>query len=133
MGAFFCFGVVVTAADRAAATLRRRGDEPLRPPVAGTSPFRGGFVERAAKRLPPQRKLSAARLTEDKPLKLSFIQSAFSNVSSPHSLASFRRRRRIFLGANGGRTTFPLQQCTSKQNGYLQRKLFGQDSTQSLP
>ena len=47
---------------------------------------------RFPQRLPPQRELSAARLTEDKPLKLSFIQSAFSNVSSPHSLPAFRRR-----------------------------------------
>ena len=47
-----------------------RGDEPLRPPMAGTSPFRGGFAGSAAKRLPPQRALSAVRLTEDKPLCL---------------------------------------------------------------
>ena len=47
MGAFSCFGVEVTA--------------------AGTSPFRGGFAGSTAKRLPPQRELSAARLTEDKP------------------------------------------------------------------
>ena len=47
--------VVVTAADRAAATVRSVGDEPLRPPMAGTSPFRGGFAGSAAKRLPPRR------------------------------------------------------------------------------
>ena len=40
------------------------GDEPLRPPKAGTSPFRGGFAECVAERLPPQRELSAVRLTE---------------------------------------------------------------------
>ena len=34
--------------------------------MAGTSPFRGGFAWRFAQRLPPQRELSAARLTEDK-------------------------------------------------------------------
>ena len=34
--------------------------------MAGTSPFRGGFAWRFAKRLPPQRELSVARLTEDK-------------------------------------------------------------------
>ena len=44
------------------------GNEPLCPPVAGTSPFRGGFTGSATKRLPPQRELSAVRLTEDKPL-----------------------------------------------------------------
>ena len=50
--------VEVTAADRAAAPVRG-GGEPLRPLVAGASPFRGGFVRgNAAKRLPPQRELS---------------------------------------------------------------------------
>ena len=34
--------------------------------MAGTSPFRGGFAWRFAKRLPSQRELSVARLTEDK-------------------------------------------------------------------
>ncbi len=46
--------VVVTAADRAAATFAALGDEPLRPPRAGTSPFRGGFVRETAKRLSPK-------------------------------------------------------------------------------
>ena len=36
--------VVVTAADRAAATFAACGGEPLRPHIAGTSPFRGGFA-----------------------------------------------------------------------------------------
>ena len=45
--------VVVTAADRAAATVRDVGDEPLRPPMAGTSPFRGGFAGIAAKGTSP--------------------------------------------------------------------------------
>ena len=36
--------VEVTAADRAAATMRRGGTEPLRPPTADTSPFRGGLL-----------------------------------------------------------------------------------------
>ena len=57
---------VVTAADRAAATCGRLGNEPLRPPTADTSPFRRGFAGSAAQRLPPQRELSAVRLTEDK-------------------------------------------------------------------
>ena len=69
--------VVVTAADRAAATYAALENEPLRPPVAGTSPFRGGFAGSTVKRLPPQRELSAARLTEDKPLKLDYISVAF--------------------------------------------------------
>ena len=43
----------------------RRGDEPLRPHAGGTSPFRGGFARVPSKRLPPQRELSAVRLTED--------------------------------------------------------------------
>ena len=51
-------GLVVVAA---------AGDEPLRPPKAGTSPFRGGFAGSAIQRLSPQRELSAIRLTEDKP------------------------------------------------------------------
>ena len=33
-------------------------NEPLRPPVAGTSPFRGGFARFSSKELPPQRGLS---------------------------------------------------------------------------
>ncbi len=66
VGAVFCCLGVVTAADRAAATLRRGGvNSSAR--FAGTSPFRGGFAGSAAKRLPPQRELSAVRLTEDKP------------------------------------------------------------------
>ncbi len=48
-------------------TCWRWGNEPLRPPMAGTSPFRGGFAGGGAQRLPPQRELSAVRLTEDKP------------------------------------------------------------------
>ncbi len=66
VGAVFCCLGVVTAADRAAATLRRGGANPSAR-FAGTSPFRGGFAGSAAKRLPPQRELSAVRLTEDKP------------------------------------------------------------------
>ena len=66
MGAVSCKWVVVTAADRAAATFAALGDEPLRPPVAGTSPFRGGFAGSAVKRLTPQRELLAARMTKDK-------------------------------------------------------------------
>ena len=52
LGAFPIGWVVVTAADRAAATFAALGKEPLRPPMAGTSPFRGGFAGRYAKRLP---------------------------------------------------------------------------------
>ena len=37
---------MVTTADRAAATFAAQGDKPLRPPTAGTSPFRGGFVRK---------------------------------------------------------------------------------------
>ena len=48
-------------------TCRRWGNEPLRPPMAGTSPFRGGFAGNGAKRLPRQRELSDMRLTEGKP------------------------------------------------------------------
>ena len=51
------------------ATCWRWGNEPLRPPMAGTSPFRGGFAGNGAQRLPPQRELLAVRLTEDKPLR----------------------------------------------------------------
>ena len=58
VGAGFCELVEVTAADRAAVTFVALGNEPLRPPRAGTSPFRGGFAGSAAKRLPPQRELS---------------------------------------------------------------------------
>ena len=58
VGAGFCEWVEVTAADRAAATFVALGNEPLRPPRAGTFPFRGGFAGSAAKRLPPQRELS---------------------------------------------------------------------------
>ena len=79
----FPIGLVeVTAADRAAATFVALGNEPLRPPVAGTSPFRGGFAGSAAKGLPPQRELSAARLTEDKPLPCSFLLPQEKGVSS---------------------------------------------------
>ena len=46
---------VVTAADRAAATFAAWGNEPLRPHIAGTSPFRGGFAGSTVQRLPPQR------------------------------------------------------------------------------
>ena len=63
---FPVFGVMVTAADKAAATFVAQGDEPLRPPAAGASPFRGGFAGSTAKRLPPQKELSAVRLTEDR-------------------------------------------------------------------
>ena len=48
LGAFPIGWVVVTAADRAAATFAALGKEPLRPPMAGTSPFRGGFAWRHA-------------------------------------------------------------------------------------
>ena len=48
-------------------TCWRWGNDPLRPPMAGTSPFRGGFAGNGAKRLPRQREQSAVRLTEDKP------------------------------------------------------------------
>ena len=48
VGAVSCCLVVVTAADRAAATFVALGSEPLRPPVVGTSPFRGGFAGSAA-------------------------------------------------------------------------------------
>ena len=41
-----------TAADRAAARTCGVGDEPLRPPTAGTSPFRGGFAWRCAPKAP---------------------------------------------------------------------------------
>ena len=50
--------VEATAADRAAAPVRGGGTPHLCPLVAGTSPFRGGFVRGNAKRLPPQRELS---------------------------------------------------------------------------
>ena len=56
--------VVVTAADRAAATLRRGGRTPP-PAVGGHLPFQGRLGRKRAKRLPPQRELSAARPTED--------------------------------------------------------------------
>ena len=46
---------VVTAADRAAATFAAWGNEPLRPHIAGTSPFRGGFAGSTVQRLPTQR------------------------------------------------------------------------------
>ena len=58
--------VVVTAADRAAVTFAGWANPSAR--FAGTSPFRGGFAGSAAKRLPPQRELSAVRLTEGNPL-----------------------------------------------------------------
>ena len=58
LGAFSCFGVVVTAADRAAATYATWGTNPSAR-FAGTSPFRGGFARVPSKRLPPQRELSA--------------------------------------------------------------------------
>ena len=78
--------VVVTAADRAAATFVALGNEPLRPPRAGTSPFRGGFAGSAAKRLPPQRELSAARLTEDKLLPWGFLSLQRREGILHHSL-----------------------------------------------
>ena len=58
VGAGFCELVEVTAADRAAVTFVALGHEPLHPPRAGISPFRGGFAGSAAQRLPPQRELS---------------------------------------------------------------------------
>ena len=54
MGAFFCFGVEVTAADRAAATYATWGTNPSAR-FAGTSPFRGGFARVSSKGLPPQK------------------------------------------------------------------------------
>ena len=51
-------------------TCRRWGNEPLRPPMVGTSLFRGGFAGNGAKRLPRQRELSDVRLTEGKPFLL---------------------------------------------------------------
>ena len=85
MCAGFCGLVVVTAADRAAATLRREGTNPSAR-FAGTSPFRGGFAGSAAKRLPPQRELSAVRLTEDKPLLLGGCITAAGGYIFHHPL-----------------------------------------------
>ena len=66
-GAVSCFGVVVTAADRAAATFAAFGERPPPPACGGHLPFQGRLCGKCAKRLPPQRELSAVRLTEDKP------------------------------------------------------------------
>ena len=65
---FLVLGVEVTAADRAAATSQRWGtDNSAR---LGLAPHFSGEALREVppKRLPPQRELSAVRLTEDKPL-----------------------------------------------------------------
>ena len=72
---------MVTAADRAAATYAAWGTNPSAR-FAGTSPFRGGFVGSAAKGLPPQRELSAVRLTEDKPLLWGSALSRREGISS---------------------------------------------------
>ena len=60
VGAFSCFGVEVTAADRAAATIAARGRRNPSARFVGTSPFRGGFAWRHApkgylrrRRIPP--------------------------------------------------------------------------------
>ena len=58
--------VVVTAADRAAATLQRWGTNPSAR-LWRAPPLSGEALRKGARRLPPQRKLSAVRLTEDKP------------------------------------------------------------------
>ena len=104
MGAFSCFGVAVTAADRAAATCQRLSMIPVykwRPEgVAGAigklpdglrSPPRlrrgeilSASADAAPKRLPSQRELSCAkRMTEDTPLALSFPITAEERTSPP--------------------------------------------------
>ena len=50
--------------------------------MAGTSPFRGGFAGSRAKRLPPQRELSAVRLTEDHSLFCGFLLPQGKGISS---------------------------------------------------
>ena len=61
-------------------------------------------------------------MTEDKPLKLVFLSSAFEVHGSAHSLASFRRRRGTICSANGGGYPFPLRQYTSQQKRFIHKK-----------
>ena len=61
-------------------------------------------------------------MTEDKPLKLVFLSSAFEVHGSARSFASFRRRRGIICSANGGRYPFPLRQYTSQQKRFIHKK-----------
>ena len=75
--------VVVTAADRAAATLRRGGTEPLRP-LRGHLPFQGRLCGKCAKWLPPRRELSADRLTEGLP-RLRYNAVYHPNASIPQA------------------------------------------------
>ena len=104
---------MVTAADRAAATFAALGDEPLRPPVAGTSPFRGGFAGSAAKRLPPQRELSAVRLTEDKPFCWG-VRCRNGGFIFHHSL---REWSPSFCGRRQGVAAKPPQVTVSRLSG----------------
>ena len=104
MGAFSCFGVMVTAADRAAATCQRLSMIPvykwrpegvagaigklpngLRPPPRlRRGEILSASADTAPKRLPSQRELSCARrMTEDKPLTLSLRIAAEERTSPP--------------------------------------------------
>ena len=46
----------------------RREERTPPPAYGGHLPFQGRLCRKCAKRLPPQRELSAVRLTEDKPI-----------------------------------------------------------------
>ena len=79
-------------------------DEPLRPPAAGTSPFRGGFAGSTVKRLLPQRELSAVRLTEDKALLCSFLRKearSGGKAATSYCFASFGHDQRALRSPFG--------------------------------
>ena len=89
MGAFSCCLVVVTAADRAAATFTALGY--------------GQACKQNPQRLPPQRELSAVRLTEDHPLPtqkpdgLLSHRASFTFFSNAYSVIS-NNRAAVFAG-----------------------------------
>ena len=68
---------------------RGMGDEPLRPPRAGTSPFRGGFVRETAKRLPLRRVPRAQPTLIPPSQKLRWsAPSEFSHSPPPRTVAA---------------------------------------------